>query len=620
MMARRLAMLALLPVAPAFAGAFIFAGSGNSPDIVAHPKGYTGDGGEISVNVCIDSASPNAAGMVVPVQNIIRTFNDLEVVNPNLKLGADNDIPSGQVDFESVALHEVGHCIGLAHPNLATESGLSGALRNYTKADPGANSVFNLDDGLDDIIGSRDDAREDDVNLHWFRRADNNPFLSLNEPSGSTMSRLTADLPGGSSFAANADRDVGAALGFPNSEAVMQQGSFSDEDQRELTADDVDTLRLARTGLDRTANTADDYSVTLTYGGLKSAGDPSCDLTLDFDDTQTGFAVCQTSGASISGSSDIRITNASAFFNTQANWYFNPTANGGGLVQPFIFDDQIGVPPSTVRTSNSVTVQGPEEPVAIEISGGSYSIGCGGAFTSANGTISDGQTVCVRHTAAATGGDTVDTTLTIGDVSDTFSSSTALQRGEPLTNIDGDAGSQRLFGFSVPAGATNLVVSMSGGIGDADLYVRFGTPPTQNDFDCRPFLVGNNETCSFPAPSAGDWFVLIDAFDSYSGVTLQIDFDPPNPNNDADNDGIRDGIDLEPNQASNVCTGDNATLDIELEADEFVQCAAAVSVTVESIDALSGGGVDVISPKVGFSSNFSFLQGSQLRVISEGAP
>lgn len=609
-----LALLTLTPMAPAFAGAFIFAGNGNSPDIVTHPTGYTGTGGAVSVNVCIDSTSPNAADMVVPVQNIIRTFNNLEAVNPNLKLAGANDIPSGQVDFESVALHEVGHCIGLAHPNLATESGLSAAFRNYTKTEPGANSAFDLDDGLDDIIGSGDDVRGDDTNLHWFRRADNNPFLTLTEPSGSTMSRLIEDLPEGDSFAANADRSVGAALGFPNSEAVMQQGSFSDEDQRALSADDVDTLRLARTGVDRTANTADDYSVTLTYGGLKPAGDASCDLTIDFDDAQTGFAVCQTSGALINGS-NVRITNANAFFNTQANWYFNQSANGGGLVQPFSFNDQVGVPPSTVRTSNSVTVQGPASPVAIDVTGGSYSIGCAGSFTSSSGTISSGQTVCVRHTSAAAGGENVDTTLTIGDASDTFSSSTALQPDQPLADLAGDAGSERYYGFSIPAGATNLTVSMSGGAGDADLHVRFDALPTLNDYDCRPFLVGNNETCSFPAPSAGDWFILLSAFDSYSGVALEIQYDVPN--NDADGDGIRNELDTQPNQASNVCTGDSATLDIVLQNDEFVQCAAPVSVTVQSIDALGGGGIEIISPAVGFSSSFGFPAGSQLTVISE---
>ena len=617
MMPRVVALVAGLPVASAFAGAFIFAGSGNSPDIVTHPKGYTGVGGEITVNICIESSSLNAAAMVVPVQNIIRTLNEMEVVTPNLKLGAENDIPSGQVDFESVALHEVGHCIGLAHPNLATESGLTGDARNYTRADVGSNSAFDLDDGVDDVIGSSDDARGDDTNLHWFRRADNNPFLALNEPSGSTMSRLIEDLPADSAFAANADRDVGAALGFPNSEAVMQQGSFSDEDQRELSADDVDTLKLARTGLDRVANTTDDYSVTLTYGGLKAAGDPDCDITLDFDDTRTGFAVCSTSGAIISGD-NARITSANAFFNTQPNWYFNQTANGGGLVQQFRFDDQIGVPPSTVLTSNSVTVEGAAEPLAVEITGGTYSIGCTQAFTSSPGTINDGETVCVRHTSAAAGGATVETTLTIGDVSDTFSSSVALQPGEPLTDLNGEAGAQRLYGFSVPDGATNLDVSISGGSGDADLYVRFNSPPTLDDYDCRPFLAGNNETCNFPAPSSGNWFALINAFSAYANLMLEVQYDVPN--DDSDGDGIRNDLDQQPNQASNACTGDDATLNVELEVDEFIQCAAAISVTVNSITSAGGGGVEIISPVTLFSEGFAFPEGTSLSVIPEGSP
>lgn len=295
-----------------------------------------------------------------------------------------------------------------------------------------------------------------------------------------------------------------------------------------MLADDIDTLKLARTGLDRTANTADDYNVTLTYGGLQPSGAPECDVTLDFDDTQTGFAVCQTGGVSISSPSgsnnDVRITSAKAFFNTQANWFFNDVPNddeggdgGGGAVQSFSFNDQIGVPPSSVRTSNSITVQGPSEPVEINVAGGSYSIGCSDRFVSSARTINSGETVCVRHTASATGGGTVDTTLTIGGVSDTFSSSAALQPGEPLTNLSGGWDSQQFFGFPIPSGATNLVVSISVGTGDADLYVRFGAPPTLEDYDSRPFLDENNEACSFPEPDAGDWFVLINGFDAYSG-------------------------------------------------------------------------------------------------------
>ena len=39
----------------------------------------------------------------------------------------------------------------------------------------------------------------------------------------------------------------------------------------------------------------------------------------------------------------------------------------------------------------------------------------------------------------------------------------------------------------VPAGATDLKFVMSGGTGDADMYVKFGSAPTDTVYDCRPY-------------------------------------------------------------------------------------------------------------------------------------
>lgn len=65
-----------------------------------------------------------------------------------------------------------------------------------------------------------------------------------------------------------------------------------------------------------------------------------------------------------------------------------------------------------------------------------------------------------------------------------------------------------------------LRFSIEGGSGDADLYVRFGAPPKTDEYDCRPYLVGNDETCEFSDPASGDWYVMIRGFEAYSGVRL----------------------------------------------------------------------------------------------------
>jgi serine protease len=54
--------------------------------------------------------------------------------------------------------------------------------------------------------------------------------------------------------------------------------------------------------------------------------------------------------------------------------------------------------------------------------------------------------------------------------------------------------------FSVKAG-TVFTAAMSGGSGDADLYVRWSAQPTTSSYNCRPYKTGNLETCSLTVPS-----------------------------------------------------------------------------------------------------------------------
>lgn len=95
-----------------------------------------------------------------------------------------------------------------------------------------------------------------------------------------------------------------------------------------------------------------------------------------------------------------------------------------------------------------------------------------------------------------------------------------LQNGVPVTGISGNAGAARTWTLQVPAGATGLNIRIAGGSGDADLYVRRGAAPTSSNYDCRPYLYGNNESCTWSSPQAGTWYVTVNGYQSYSGVTL----------------------------------------------------------------------------------------------------
>ncbi|HEX4872994.1 MAG TPA: S8 family peptidase [Nevskiaceae bacterium] len=98
--------------------------------------------------------------------------------------------------------------------------------------------------------------------------------------------------------------------------------------------------------------------------------------------------------------------------------------------------------------------------------------------------------------------------------------STTLSNGVPVTGLSGAAGTELRFTLQVPSGASNLSFQMSGGSGDADLYVRFGTAPTTTSYDCRPYLGGNAETCTFATPQVGTYHVMVRGYSSFSGVSL----------------------------------------------------------------------------------------------------
>lgn len=207
----------------ASAGVFLFAEQQEDPQIITHPSGYDGTGGPLEVSVCIDETSESIDEIGVSIENAIVQWNNREAKSPNLFFGSDNNIPSGALDFESVFLHELGHCVGLAHPNAASESGLENPEANSTKALPGLDEILDIDAGPDGLFGSADDIRGNDVNLHWFEMGVNNPMISPAVIDASTMSVALSDLPAEDNFAANADRSVAAALGFSNSEAVMNR-------------------------------------------------------------------------------------------------------------------------------------------------------------------------------------------------------------------------------------------------------------------------------------------------------------------------------------------------------------------------------------------------------------
>ncbi len=99
-----------------------------------------------------------------------------------------------------------------------------------------------------------------------------------------------------------------------------------------------------------------------------------------------------------------------------------------------------------------------------------------------------------------------------------------LTKGVAVTGLGASTGASLNYTMVVPAGSTNLTFNTSGGSGDADLYVKFGSAPTDTVYDCRPYRSGNVETCTFAAPSAGTYHVRLKAYSTFSGVSLIGDY------------------------------------------------------------------------------------------------
>ncbi|MEP7186199.1 MAG: pre-peptidase C-terminal domain-containing protein, partial [Rhodanobacter sp.] len=101
---------------------------------------------------------------------------------------------------------------------------------------------------------------------------------------------------------------------------------------------------------------------------------------------------------------------------------------------------------------------------------------------------------------------------------------TELQNNVAVTGASASTGRDNDYFITVPAGATNLVMSISGGTGDADLYTKAGSAPTTSSYDCRPYKSGNAESCTVAAPVAGKYYVKVHGYAAYSGVTVKASY------------------------------------------------------------------------------------------------
>jgi leucyl aminopeptidase len=97
--------------------------------------------------------------------------------------------------------------------------------------------------------------------------------------------------------------------------------------------------------------------------------------------------------------------------------------------------------------------------------------------------------------------------------------SNTLENNLPKKDLSGAKSESLEYTMVVPTSATNVNFAINGGSGDADLFVKFGSKPTSSNYDCRPYLSGNNESCDLNN-SDGTYYIMINGYTNFSGLTL----------------------------------------------------------------------------------------------------
>ena len=151
-----------------------------------------------------------------------------------------------------------------------------------------------------------------------------------------------------------------------------------------------------------------------------------------------------------------------------------------------------------------------------------------------------------------------------------------LQNGVPKTGLSSSTRYEEInYYIDVPEGVSELIITLAGDNGDADLYIAFDREASRDDYDERAIRSGSNESLTITQPDAGRYYIMLRTYREYADVTLTVGFSVPIPPPviddfysstlavdipDNDDEGVLSGINVDsPNSASTVVVSLNIT-------------------------------------------------------------
>ena len=270
----------------------------------------------------------------------------------------------------------------------------------------------------------------------------------------------------------------GGGGGTDSSNNEPDSFTFTDQTDVELSIV-VTSNSITISGLDEAA------AISITDGEYSIDSGSYTDVEGTIENNQS-VTVRQTSSDTVSTTTDAILTIANV-----SDTFSVTTQATDTTPDDFSFNDQTGVALDTVISSNSITISGIEAATSIGISDGEFSIN-GGSFEDTDTTVTEGQTVVVRHTSASLPESLSTTTLTIGGISRNFNSTT------------GDLGTS----FNKARGFNNRVHALSATFdGSNDIYVG-GRFTTFNDIASIRLIRLNADSTVDSSFDTGDGFDL----------------------------------------------------------------------------------------------------------------